>query len=83
MSIAGLCLILCLTACGSDETNIKMSSVHLDRISRETTERVRVLRLEMDSICALEHDQMLDQIVDSLLTLRREQERVLREKYSQ
>ena len=81
--ISGFCVVLFLSACGSNETNMKMSSFHLEQISDETTERVQVLRKEMDSLCVLEHDQLLDQVVDSLLTLRREQERVLREKYSQ
>jgi hypothetical protein len=75
----GLYCCIALSAC-SEDTPTHLSSLQLQILDSLVTERVPVIRDEMDSLCAAQFDSRLQLLVDSLLIARRMEEARLRER---
>lgn len=74
----GLYCCIALSAC-SEDTPTQLSTAQLQTLDSLITERVPGIRDEMDSLCAVQFDNRLQQLVDSLLNARRLEEARLRE----
>lgn len=73
-------LLLQLTAC-QEEPPLKLTSTQRDQLDTLYTLEVTKLAEELDSICDQMFRTELEATVDSLLILRKKQERDLRRKY--
>lgn len=79
----GCCLLLVLAFTFSncdrpDKVRIKLTSRERALIDTLYTQRIKVLRPRWDSLCAAQHDSLLEIALDSIVRIRREEEARLR-----
>jgi len=58
----------------------RLTGIHLQQVDTLYRSQLDSLRLAIDSACAERHDERLAELVDSLVRLRREEERKMRER---
>lgn len=75
-----LLMAITLSTC-SDPPPLRLTSRQRDRLDSMYVDSVKVLNLEMDSICNGRFATELPLMVDSLIQLRLQEEALLREKY--
>jgi hypothetical protein len=71
------------TACESEQAPIRLTSSERVRIDTLVKREVDSLAPLLDSICEAEYEGMVERAVDSIVRLRRAEERKLRERLKQ
>lgn len=72
--------LLFWTGCESQETGIRLTSSERIRIDSLAKQQIDSLVPVLDSLCTLNKDTMVQQALDSIIKLRREEESILRER---
>ncbi|MGA1544155.1 MAG: hypothetical protein ACO388_04985 [Saprospiraceae bacterium] len=80
MKIGFLFLALFLSACGSSDIPIEMNRFHRDQSDTLYLTAIKGLRDSLDSICMVNFDANVQMALDSILKVRKEEEKKLRER---
>ena len=65
-------------SCDQEQPQLRLTSSERIKVDTLFTERVKILRPYLDSICEANKETMVKAAVDSLLIIRREEEKKLR-----
>lgn len=78
------CMLLGLASSACEEAApLKLTAAQRNQLDTLFTVQAQALNVELDSICGLYFTNHLDQVVDSILEVRKAQEAALRKKYQQ
>jgi len=78
------CILLGLaTSACEEDAPLKLTAAQRNQLDTLFTVQAQALNLELDSICDRYFTNNLDQVVDSILEVRKAQEAALRKKYQQ
>lgn len=79
--ITVLSLLFLATSACEEDAPLKLTAAQRDQLDTLFTAQVRDLNAELDSLCRKRYEEKLDQVVDSILRVRKAQEEALRKKY--
>lgn len=65
----------------SEPPPLKLTAAQRDQVDTLYLKQVAVLGKELDSLCTLQTPERVQQLVDSLLEIRRQEEELLRQRY--
>ncbi|HKK79572.1 MAG: hypothetical protein GVY26_06925 [Bacteroidetes bacterium] len=75
--------LLFLASCEQGPTQIRLTSSERIRIDTLTKQRVDTLIPVLDSLCEAQYDSLVQEALDSIINLRRSEERKIRERLKQ
>lgn len=80
MKIGYLFIVLFISACGTSDIPIEMNRFHRDQSDTLYLVAIKDLRDSLDSICRVNFEANVQIALDSILKVRREEEKKLRER---
>ncbi len=75
--ISSIITLLLFSACDHEQPQLRLTSSERIRVDTIFAERVKVFRPYLDSLCEANREALIQSAVDSLLIVRREEERRL------
>lgn len=72
-----------LSSCEPEETSIRLTSSERIRIDSLAKKQIDTLAPFIDSLCTVQHDDMVQQALDSIIALRKAEEQKLRARLKQ